>query len=155
MRDGYPTGIGGQLSSDPNYRGDAKPYFFTRVFQSSNDYVLIYKVNYPETPTLTATLSNPYVPKGGNSKNGITGMLTYPNGLPVSSKTQVILQYTKPGGSWTNIGNQTLTMSGTFEYLNWKPPSGASPVYVRAWWNGDPSLGLNIALSANQTLIQL
>jgi len=156
MRDGYPTGIGGQLSSDPNYRGDAKPYFFTRVFQSSNDYVLVYKVNYPETPTLTAMLSNPYVPKGGNSKNNITGMLTYPNGLPVSSsKTQVILQYTKPGGSWTNIGNQTVTTSGTFEYLNWKPPSGTSPLYVRAWWNGDPSLDLNIVLSANQTLIQL
>jgi dolichyl-diphosphooligosaccharide---protein glycosyltransferase len=155
MRDGYPTGINNPLTSDPTNRGYTKPAFFSRAFQSSNDYVLIYKVNYPQTPTLTTMLSNPYVPKGGNSKNNITGTLTFPNGLPVTSKTQVYLQYATPGATWTLIGNETLTTSGTFEYLNWKPPSGTSPVYVRAWWNGDPSLDLNIALSANQTLIQL
>jgi dolichyl-diphosphooligosaccharide---protein glycosyltransferase len=155
LRDGYPVGIGNPSSGDAGNRGDMRPYFFTKVFQSSNDYVLVYKVNYPQTPTLTATLSNPYVPKGGNSTNTITGTLTYPNGLPVTSGKQVILQYAipTPGGGWTFIGNSTLT-SGTFK-LSWKPPSGTSPIYVRAWWNGDPSLDLNMAVSANQTLIQL
>lgn len=155
MRDGYPTGINGQLSQDPNYRGDPNPYFFTRVFQSSNDYVLVYKVNYPQTPTLTATLSNPYVPKGSNIN--ITGTLTYPDGRPVSSSKPVFLQYAALGGNWNYIpkGNVTLTSTGTFQYLNWKPSVTTSPVYVRAWWNGDPTLGLNLALSANQTLIQL
>jgi hypothetical protein len=66
----------------------------------------------------------------------------------------VVLQYATPGGNWNFIGNATVT-SGTFQYLNWKPPSGTSPIQVRAWWNGDPALDLNIALSANQTLIQL
>ena len=155
MRDGYPTGIGNQLTSDPTNLGYTRPYLFTRVFQSSNDYVLIYKVNYPQTPNLQAILSNPYVQKGGTSKNNITGTLTYPTGLPVSSKTQVILQYAIPGGSWTFIANRTLTTSGTFEVLNYAAFPKASPIYVRAWWNGDPSLGLNMALSANQTLIQL
>jgi hypothetical protein len=102
-------------------------------------------------------LSNPYVLKGGSNVNNITGTLTDPNGQPVSSKTRVVLEYAKPGdNSWSLIGNSTLTTSGTYQFLNWnKAPIGISPIHVRAWWNGDPSLGLNMALSANQTLIQL
>jgi len=157
LRDGYPTGIGNQPSGDAGNRGDARPYFFTKVFQSSNNYVLVYRVNYPPTPILTAMLSNPYVLKGGSNVNNITGTLTDPSGQPVSSRTRVVLEYAKPGDiSWTLIGNSTLTTSGTYQLLNSnKFPSGSSPIHVRAWWNGDPSLGLNIALSANQTLIQL
>jgi len=157
LRDGYPAGISNPSSGDTGNRGDARPYFFTKVFQSSNDYVLVYKVNYPQTPTLTAMLSNPYVPKGGSNVNNITGTLTDPNGQPVTSKTRVVLEYAKPGdNTWTLIGNSTLTTSGTYQFLNWnKAQIGISPIHVRAWWNGDPSLGLNIALSANQTLIQL
>src|SRR5207253_8316972 len=164
LRDGYPTGIsnppsfcssGQTTSCDMGNRGDARPYLFTKVFQSTNDYVLVYRVNYPQTPTLTAVLSNPYVLKGGNSTNSITGKLTDSNGQPVSSNTEVVLQYAKPSDdTWTFIGNSPIT-SGTYQ-LNWnKVPSGTSPIHVRAWWNGDPSLGLNIAVSANQTLIQL
>jgi dolichyl-diphosphooligosaccharide--protein glycosyltransferase len=157
LRDGYPTGIGNQPSGDAGNRGDARPYFFTKVFQSSNNYVLVYRVNYPPAPILTAMLSNPYVPKGGSNVNNITGTLTDPSGQPVSSRTRVVLEYAKPGDiSWTLIGNSTLTTSGTYQLFNSnKFPSGISPIHVRAWWNGDPSLGLNIALSANQTLIQL
>ena len=160
MRNGYPTGISNPPSQDSGNRGDPTPHFFMKVFESSNDYVLVYQVNYPQTPTLTAMLNNPYVPRGKNNANNITGTLNYPNGQPVVSNTRIILQYAKPNAkpsdnTWTLIGNSTLTASGTFEYLNWKPPTSASPIQVRAWWNGDPSLGLNIALSANQTLIQL
>ena len=158
LRDSYPAGIGNQPSGDTGNRGDARPYFFTKVFQSTNDYVLVYRVNYPQTPILTAMLSNPYVTKSANSINNITGILTEPSGQPVTSKTPVILQYAKPDdNTWTVIGNSTLTTSGTYQFLNWKPPVGISPVRVRAWWNGDPTLNspVNIALSANQTLIQL
>ena len=157
LRDGYPARIGNQPSSDSGNRGDPRPYFFTNVFQSTNDYVLVYRVNYPQTPVLTAMLSNPYVPRGSSNVNNITGTLTDPSGQPVTSKTHVILQYAKPGDHvWTFIGNATLTTSGTYQFLNWsKVPSGTSPIHVRAWWNGDPSLGLNIVMSANQTLIQL
>jgi len=156
LRDGYPAGIGNQPSGDTGNRGDARPYFFTKVFQSTNDYVLVYQVNYPTTPILTAMLSNPYVPKGGNNANNITGTLTDPSGQPVTSKTRVILQYATPSdpNNWTVIGSSPLTTSGTFQFLNWPGTSG-TPIHVRAWWNGDPSLGLNIALSTNQTLIQL
>ncbi len=156
MRNGYPAGLNIEPSQDRGNRGDPTPHFFTRVFESSNNYVLVYQVNYPQTPTLTAMLSNPYVPKGSNNSNNITGTLTYPNGLPVSTSKSVMLQYASPGGSWNLIGNVTLTSTGTYQYLNWnKAPSGISPIHVRAWWNGDPSLGLNMALSANQTLVQL
>jgi len=156
MRNGYPAGLNIEPSQDRGNRGDPTPHFFTRVFESSNNYVLVYQVNYPQTPTLTAMLSNPYVPKGSSNSNNITGTLTYPNGLPVSTSKSVMLQYASPGGSWNLIGNVTLTSTGTYQYLNWnKVPSGISPIHVRAWWNGDPSLGLNMALSANQTLVQL
>ena len=164
LRDGYPTGIsnppsfcssGQTTSCDTGNRGDAKPYFFSKVFQSSNRYVLVYQVNYPPTPILTAMLSNPYVLKGTNNANNITGTLTDPNGQPVSSRTQVALEFAKPGETgWTLIGDSTLTTSGTFQF-NWNNAPSGSPIHVRAWWNGDPSLGLNIALSANQTLVQL
>ena len=156
MRNGYPAGLNIEPSQDRGNRGDSTPHFFTRVFESSNNYVLVYQVNYPQTPTLTAMLSNPYVPKGSSNSNNITGTLTYPNSLPVSTSKPVMLQYASPGGSWNLIGNVTLTSTGTYQYLNWnKAPSGISPIHVRAWWNGDPSLGLNMALSANQTLVQL
>ena len=157
VRNGYPTGINNPPSQDSGNRGDATPHFFTKVFQSTNDYVLVYRVNYPQTPLLTAMLNNPYILKGGSNINNITGTLTDPNGQPIASNTRVVLEYAKPGeNTWTLIGDSTLTTSGTYQFLNWnKAPSGVSPIHVRAWWNGDPSLGLNIALSANQTLIQL
>src|SRR5437667_554001 len=165
LRDGYPTGIsnppnfcssGQTTSCDTGNRGDARPYIFTKVFEYSNDYVLLYRVNYPQTPILTAMLSNPYVSKGANNGNNITGTLSNPSGQPVTSTTPVMLQYAKPNDNgWTIIGNSTLTTTGTYQFLNWKPPSGTSLIRVRAWWNGDPSLGLNVAVSANQTLIQL
>src|SRR5213596_3793749 len=120
MRNSYPTGINNPPSQDSGNRGNPTPHFFNRVFESVNNYVLVYKVNYPQTPTLTAMLSNPYVPRGGSNNNNITGTLTYPNGQPVSSTTQVFLQYAKPDDkTWTFIGNSTLTASGTFQFLNW------------------------------------
>ncbi len=154
MRNSYPAGINNQPSQDSGNRGDTTPHFFTRLFASTNNYVLVYKVNYPQTPSLTAMLSNPYVSKSGSNSNNITGTLTYPSGLPVSSSKPVILQYATSGGNWKLIGSVTLTPTGTYE-TNWKPSDRTSPTYVRAWWNGDPALNLNIALSANQTLIQL
>ena len=154
MRNSYPAGINNQPSQDSGNRGDTTPHFFTRLFASTNNYVLVYKINYPQTPSLTAILSNPYVPKSGSNNNTITGTLTYPNGLPVSSSKPVILQYATSGGNWKLIGSVPLTPTGTYE-INWKPSDRTSPTYVRAWWNGDPALNLNIALSANQTLIQL
>ena len=154
MRNSYPAGINNQPSQDSGNRGDTTPHFFTRLFASTNNYVLVYKVNYPQTPSLTAVLSNPYVSKSGSNSNNITGTLTYPSGLPVSSSKPVILQYATSGGNWKLIGSVTLTPTGTYE-TNWKPSDRTSPTYVRAWWNGDPALNLNIALSANQTMIQL
>jgi len=156
LRDSYPTGINPQLkgaNGDPSDRGDSSPYFFSKVFASSNNYVLIYKVNYPQTPTLTTVLSNPYMPQGGITN--ITGSLTYPGGLPVSTTLKpVILQYATTSIGWTLIGNATITSSGSFAFPGWKPPNLLGSITVRGWWNGDPTLDLNIVLSANQTLIE-
>jgi dolichyl-diphosphooligosaccharide---protein glycosyltransferase len=157
-RDAYPAGINNQLSADTSNRGDPRPYLFTQVYKSSNNYVLIYQVNYPQQPVLTSMLSNPYL-SSGKSTN-ITGTLTA-NGLPVSTQKLVHLQYStwissnQAGPNWNYIpgGNVTIT-SGSYGPVNWTPQGSAGQkITVRAWWNGDPSLGLNIAFSTNQTLI--
>jgi len=165
LRDGYPSGISNPptlcsssqtTGCDVGNRGDTRPYFFTKVFQSTNDYVLVYQVNYPQTPTLTAMLNNPYVLQGHSNANNITGTLSYPNGQSVTSRVPVTLEYAKPNDpTWTIIANRDLTPSGTYQFDWSSVPSGTSPIHVRAWWNGDPSLGLNISVSSNQTLIQL
>ena len=156
LRDSYPTGINNQLkgaNGDPSDRGDSSPYFFSRVFASSNNYVLIYKVNYPQTPTLTTVLSNPYMPQGGTTN--ITGSLSYPSGLPVLTTVKpIVLQYATTSTGWTLIGNATITSSGTFTFRDWTPPNQLGSITVRGWWNGDPALNLNMVLSGNQTLIE-
>ncbi len=155
IRNSFPTGpiTHNQDTQDRGDRADHGPYFMSRVFQSSNKYVLVYQVNYPQTPTLTAQLNPPFIAKGASTN--ITGTLSYANGQPVSGATiQVNLQYSSASVGWTLIGNVTISSNGTFAYNNWKPPNSASPIYVRAWWPGDRTLNLNLALSANQTLIQ-
>ncbi|HEX4921137.1 MAG TPA: hypothetical protein VFV92_10395, partial [Candidatus Bathyarchaeia archaeon] len=158
MRDSYPTSIASQyqVSQDTtNIAGlDTKPWLFTRVFQSTNDYVLVYKVNYPQTPKLTTMLNNPCATSSGCKAN-ITGTLTFPNGQPVTSTTvRVHLQYSTDKLTWNPIANENITSSGTYAYNNWPVPTGSSQVYVRAWWNGDPTLSLDVALSSDQQAYQ-
>src|SRR6059036_3501354 len=158
LRDSYPSGISNQFKGTPpnndgSDRGDSSPYFFSRVFASSNNYVLIYKVNYPQTPTLTTVLSNPYMPQGGTTN--ITGSLSYPSGLPVLTTVKpIVIQYATTSTGWTLIGNATITSSGTFTFRDWTPPNQLGSITVRGWWNGDPALNLNMVLSGNQTLIE-
>ena len=155
LRDSYPTASGNQLKgADSGDRGDQKPFLFTRVFSSQNNYVLIYKVNYPQNPVLTAMLSNPN-PVHGTSIN-ITGTLSYPNeNLVSSTTTPVILQYAALGDTaWSNISKANVT-AGSYSYKWTVQASLSGTVLVRAWWNGDLTITppLNIFVSANQTLI--
>ncbi len=158
MRNSFPSGpithaADSQDLGDPANHG---PYFTTRVFQSSNKYVLVYRVNYPPTPILTAQLNPPLITlitKGGTTN--ITGSLSYPNGQPVSSTNiPVYLQYSSDKATWTTIGKANVTSTGTFTYPSWKPPSSTSTIYVRAWWQGDRTILLSNALSAYQPLTQ-
>ncbi len=55
-------------------------------------------------------LNNPYVLKGGSNINNITGTLTDPNGQPVSSKTQIVLQYAKPNDNTWSMRSPTITL---------------------------------------------
>jgi dolichyl-diphosphooligosaccharide---protein glycosyltransferase len=175
LRNDYPSTLSPRLTynsqasqGDPSDRGDSQPYFFTRVYESTNNYVLIYKVNYPQTPVLTTTLSNPYISKTDLSKGtNITGTLTDSNG-PISTNLPVTLQYCVPPGctSWTTIGQAYLDgTSGSFGRCSWSstctwtssslvPLPTQGLVEVRGWWNGEPALDLNMVLSANQTIIE-
>ncbi len=152
LRNSYPASLSPIKGSggDTSDRGDSQPYFFKQVFASSNDYVLIYQVDYPQTPTLTTGVSNPYLSNKGSTN--VTGTLSYPNGQPVSATKPVILQFATAGSNWVTIGNATIT-SGSYTF-DWKAlPSYTGTVTLRGWWNGDPTMDLNMALSANQTLI--
>lgn len=178
LRHSYPSGLGSLTDvtgGDTGDRGDSQPYYFTKVYSSSNNYVLVFSVNYPQTPQLSTVLTNPSIRNNstGLAKGtNITGTLTYPNGSPVSTSIPVTLQYCIPGSSscssWTTIGQAFIngTSPGTIYRCSWSSactwssssivplPSAPGPILVRGWWNGQPSLSLNIALSGNQTLIE-
>jgi len=158
MRDSYPTSIASQyqVSQDTNNLAglDTKPFLFTRVFQSSNDYVMVYQVDYPKAPKLNTLLNSPCATSSG-CKTNITGTLSFPNGQPVTTTSvQVHLQYSMDKLTWNSIGNATVTSSGKYAYNNWQVPTGSSQVFVRAWWNGDPTINLDVALSSDQQAYQ-
>src|SRR5881296_1022489 len=53
MRSGYPGGI----PNSPPDLDNHSPFFFNKVFSSSDSYVLVYSVKYPTAPRLTLELS--------------------------------------------------------------------------------------------------
>ena len=165
LRTSYPSGIPNPLTNasggDTADKGDSQPFFFTKVYESTNNYVLVYQVNYPQTPQLSTVLDNPSVSNSAASLargTNITGILTRPNGAPVSTSVPVTLQYLKPSStSWTTIGQAYLNGTATpgkFTYHWANLPNLSGPILVRGWWNGSTSLNLNLALSGNQTLIE-
>jgi hypothetical protein len=150
MRSGYPGG----RPNDQNDTGPAAPHYFVQDFASSSSYVLVYSVKYPDLPSMTTQLTPAIVPPTGGKTN-ITGTLTTSTGKPVDTTTDkipVILEDSVNGGlSWNFIANVNAT-SGHFSY-NWAIlPTGKQYVLVRARWQGDPALLLDIAVTMPQPL---
>jgi len=156
MRNSYPGG----RPSDPNDtrqndNNPITPHYFVQDFASSSSYVLVYSVRYPDQPLMTAQLTPAIVKSTGGSTN-VTGTLTTSTGKPVDTTTDkipVILEYSADTGkSWTFIANVNAT-AGHFSY-NWTTnlPTGKQYVLVRARWQGDPALLLDIAVTMPQPL---
>jgi hypothetical protein len=150
MRSGYPGG----RPNDQNDTGPAAPHYFVQDFASASSYVLVYSVKYPDLPSMTTQLTPAIVPRTGGKTN-ITGTLTTSTGKPVDTTTDripVILEDSVNGGlNWSFIANVNAT-SGHFSY-NWANlPTGKQYVLVRARWQGNPALLLDIAITMPQPL---
>jgi dolichyl-diphosphooligosaccharide--protein glycosyltransferase len=113
------TGVGiSQASSD----------YFDRVFTSSNNFVLVYKVLYPINTFAKINIDKDRV-KYGESVH-ITGTLADSKGAPKSGV--VTLQDNTEGSLWDDIATLTL-VDGKFSH-DWTPPAGNHS--LRVSWAG-------------------
>ena len=102
--------------------------YFDRVFTSSNNFVLVYKVLYPKTTVATISVDKNRV-KYGESVH-ITGTVTDSEGNPY--KTGTVRLEDSVNGEAKDIAVADLA-DGKFSY-DWKPPAGNHS--VTAHWSG-------------------
>ena len=108
-----------------------KSEFTDLVFASSNYFVFVYSVKYPEPTLLSCNLSDSTIAYG-QSTNIYGKLIDFEsNGIPSAS---ILLQHSKDNGtSWD--GNYTLTTNSIGEYEYELKPKGGEYM-VRASWNG-------------------
>lgn len=102
--------------------------YFDRVFTSSNNFVLVYKVLYPRTTVATISVDKNKV-KYGESVH-ITGTVTDSEGNPY--KTGTVSLVDSVNGEAKDIAHVDLA-DGEFSY-DWRPPAGNHT--VTAHWSG-------------------
>jgi len=102
--------------------------YFDRVFTSSNNFVLVYKVLYPRTTVATISVDKNEV-KYGESVH-ITGTVTDSEGNPY--KTGTVRLVDSVNGEANDIALVDLA-DGEFSY-DWRPPAGNHS--VTAHWSG-------------------
>jgi len=124
------------LLGDLMFRGISTEYpieseFTDLVFKSSNFFVFVYSVQYPDPTLLSCDLSNSSITYG-QSTTAYGEILDYEsNGIPSAS---IMLQYSKDNGtSWEGNYSVTTDSYGKYEY-ELKPSGGE--FLVRAKWNG-------------------
>ncbi|OLD02066.1 hypothetical protein AUG19_04335 [archaeon 13_1_20CM_2_54_9] len=150
MRSGYPGGI----PNSPPDLDNHNPFFFNKVFSSSNSYVLVYSVKYPTAPRLTLELSPNVVKKNTSANSTIQGTLATSTGTPIITAASAVnnpirLEYsTTNGTSWAplTVTNST-SPDGAFSY-KWISVPNANTVWVRAVWGGDRSLLSDLIVTA-------
>ena len=170
LRSGYPGGIPA-AATQRGYTdiGTATPHYFTKAFASTNSYVEVYSVNYPN-PTLATVKLNPSTVAKNGGVTTINGTLTNAiTGAPIttSTTTPVTLEVSSDNGNtWKPIQQVNTTQTGTFSVSctggnncikNWTPPApnpGLSYVLVRARWGGDVTSKLDIAVSLPARLVE-
>jgi hypothetical protein len=160
MRSSYP---GGLPTPDRNDTGPATPHYFVQDFASSSSYVLVYSVKYPDHPLISAQLT-PAIVKNTGGNTTIKGVLTSSTGKPIDTTTDkipVVLEYsnnsiTTPVNNWSwNFITTVDATAGSFSYTWTKLPNlptGQNHVWVRARWQGDPALLLDMAVTMPQPL---
>ncbi len=149
MRDGYPGGIPSSTTDIPP--GRPTPAYFTKVFASTGNYVLVYSVKYPTPTSATVRFTQASIGRGANTT--ITGTLTTTSGQPITTTAAnpVVLQHSEDSGTtWSLIGRVNAT-SGSLDPFQWSsatPPAAQQNfILVRALWGGDKTQSLDIAVS--------
>ncbi len=147
MRSGYPGGIPNSLADIDNHN----PFFFNKVFGSSNSYVLVYSVKYPTPPRLTLQLNPNVAKKNTTASTTIQGSLATSTGQPIitTAGDPIQLEYsTTNGTSWTPLTPaNTTSPGGTFSY-KWTGLPSTNSLWVRAVWGGDRSLLTDLIVTA-------
>jgi hypothetical protein len=120
--------------------------FFDLEFTSSNRFVFVYSVDYPESTMISSSLSSNLVTY--NQSIIISGKLIDSKkiGIPDSN---VILQYSLNNGTdWNNIEAVTTNDNGEYEF-EWTPNGG--DYLIRTKYDGVSGSYLS-SISSNQTL---
>jgi len=108
----------------------ATSVYFDRVFTSSNNFVLVYKVLYPTDSRVTMKLDKTTVKYGEGVH--IEGTVSDTSGIPYKTGT-VTLQYSTEGGAEGRPLADVELADGNFSY-DWVPPAGNHT--VQASWEG-------------------
>ena len=99
--------------------GTTSPFdsYFTEVFHSSNNYVLLFQASYPSPAELNLVHINGPVKLGQNVS--FSGNLTDADGNPIPGQ-KVGLEFLDPNGQWTALDVVTVTPDGLFNGT-WTP----------------------------------
>jgi dolichyl-diphosphooligosaccharide--protein glycosyltransferase len=107
------------------------PENFELVFSSSNRFVLVYEVKYPNPTAISCSLSNSTITYGQPVE--ISGRITGP-ALEGIGNVTVHLEYSADGGgTWKNMTDVETLLNGTYFYT-WLPDAGS--YLIRAKWDG-------------------
>jgi hypothetical protein len=100
--------------------GTTSPFdsYFSLVFHSSNNYVLLFQASYPSAAKLNLAHINGPVKLGQNVT--FSGNLTDEDGNPISGQPRVGLEFLDPNGQWTLLNAATVTPDGSFSGT-WTP----------------------------------
>jgi dolichyl-diphosphooligosaccharide--protein glycosyltransferase len=134
------TGVGiSQASSD----------YFDRVFTSSNNFVLVYKVLYPKTTVVSLNVDRNKVKYGENVS--IKGTVTDDKGNPYTSGTVRLQDMMSGEGAAVQLVADVPVSDGKFNY-SWRPSAGNHS--LSAAWTGVRGETRPVASNAVQVFVE-
>jgi len=105
--------------------------YFRLVFTSSNYFVFVYEVQYPESTAISCLLSNTTIAR--NQTVTISGRITGAITDRIGSATAHLLYSLDYGTSWYPLADVRTTPEGKYEY-RWTPE--AATYLIQAKWDG-------------------
>jgi hypothetical protein len=115
------TMLGWMMAKGTLQAGEAaSPFdsYFSLVFHSSNNYVLLFQASYPSAAKLNLVHINGPVKLG--QQVSFSGNLTDEYGNPISGQPQVSLEFLDPNGQWTSLTSVTVSPDASFNGT-WTP----------------------------------
>ncbi len=120
--------------------------FFNLEFTSSNRFVFVYGVDYPESTTTSSSLSNNLITY--NQSVTISGKLINSEQIGIPNSTIILQHLFNNGTRWIDIAKVSTNDNGEYEF-KWTPDGGDH--LIRAKYDGVSGSYLS-SISSNQTL---